>query len=168
MSEDIRKNEAEKPLSREKKSALLRYMAILFAVAFVLVLVSLMLQYRTSNQQITALNESTSNALRNAEQLQTENRELQDEVRALEDEIHALESEKQKLSTDLAVAKAQPVADPEQEDRLEAYEALFTALRCTDKEGNVTYSKAMETVKRNRSLLSESADALYQSLLETE
>ena len=166
MSEEIREKETEKPLSQEKKSALLRYMAILFAVAFVLVLVSLMLQYRSSNQQILALNESTSTALRNAEQLQTQNRELQDEVRALEDDVRALESEKQKLSVELAAAKAQPLADPEQEDRLEAYEALCTALRCTEREGNVTFSRAMGVLKERHSLLSEDARALYEGLLQ--
>ena len=43
--------------------------------------------------------------------------------------------------------------------------ALLTALGCETREGNVTYSRAMETVEANRQYLSESALAVYESLL---
>ena len=44
-------------------------------------------------------------------------------------------------------------------------DALLTALGCETREGNVTYSRAMETVEANRQYLSESALAVYESLL---
>ena len=64
-------NENEKPaLDERKKSALLRYVAIMFAVAFVLVLFSLLGQMRNSMSTISELNQSSSSALQKAEQLQ--------------------------------------------------------------------------------------------------
>ena len=41
--------ETGKPLSEKRKSALLRYMAVLFCAAFILVLISLILQTHSSD-----------------------------------------------------------------------------------------------------------------------
>ena len=72
--------EAEKPQAMTPKSrnALLRYMTILFAVAFLVVTVSLVISMRTSQNTITALNQTSASALQNAEQLQDSNRDLSD------------------------------------------------------------------------------------------
>lgn len=45
-----------KPLSEKRKAALLRYMTILFSAAFVLVLISLILQMHSSEAKISELN----------------------------------------------------------------------------------------------------------------
>ena len=42
-----------KPLSEKRKAALLRYMTILFSAAFVLVLISLILQMHSSEAKIS-------------------------------------------------------------------------------------------------------------------
>ena len=44
--------ETGKPLSEKRKSALLRYMAVLFCAAFILVLISLILQTHSSKAQV--------------------------------------------------------------------------------------------------------------------
>ncbi|MFQ8766158.1 MAG: hypothetical protein ACLR8U_06355 [Oscillospiraceae bacterium] len=47
-----------------------------------------------------------------------------------------------------------------------AYEALLTAMNCDTREGNVTFSRAMETVARYADCLSEEALAEYEKLQE--
>ena len=89
--------ETGKPLSEKRKSALLRYMAVLFCAAFILVLISLILQTHSSKAKISELNAASTSALSNAEALQNENRALQD------DKI-ALEKENQELQDKLGVA----------------------------------------------------------------
>ena len=64
-----------------KRNAFLRYMTIIFAVAFLLVLISLVLQAHTAKAALSDLKESNSSALSNAavnaELLQDENRKRQ-------------------------------------------------------------------------------------------
>ena len=60
------------PISDEKRTALLRYMAILFGVAFLLVLLTFLIQLRDSKQTISELNKSNASALQNAGKLQDE------------------------------------------------------------------------------------------------
>ena len=55
------------PLSEARKTALLRYMAVLFAVAFLLVLLSLILQAHSSKATISELTQTSSSALSNVE-----------------------------------------------------------------------------------------------------
>ena len=75
--------QAPAPLSDARKAALLRYMAILFAVAFVLVLLSLILQTHSSKSTISELSAASTSALDNAVKLQEENRALQEEQQQL-------------------------------------------------------------------------------------
>ena len=66
-------------LDERKKNALLRYVAIMFAVAFVFVLLSMFGQMRDSKSAISELNQSSSSALQKAEALQEHNQELEKE-----------------------------------------------------------------------------------------
>ena len=73
----------------------------------------------------------------------------------------------QKASDD---AEAQLTATQEENQRAidytkEAYDALMVAVSATTKEGNVTYSKAMDSLKLLHIYLSESAGEIYKSLL---
>ena len=67
------------PVDDGRKNALLRYIAILFAVAFLFVLLSLVMQMRDSRATISELNAASASALKNAETLQDGNRQLQEE-----------------------------------------------------------------------------------------
>ena len=172
------------PLSDARKAALLRYMAILFAVAFVLVLLSLILQTHSSKSTISELSAASTSALDNAVKLQEENRALQEENRALQeeqqlqdelDELQKKLDEETALNEQLLAASQDEEKDAKQELRdkeqeLEhtrmAYEALLTAMNCDTREGNVTFSRAMETVARYADCLSEEALAEYEKLQE--
>ena len=166
------------PLSDARKAALLRYMAILFAVAFLLVLLSLILQTHSSKSTISQLSAASTSALDNAVKLQEQNRTLQEEKQQLQDQ---LDETQQKLEEETALndqlleaAKDEESADQkeikEKEQQLEhtrlAYEAPLTAMGCDTHEGNVTFSRAMETVARYKDCLSENALAEYEKLQE--
>ena len=167
----------KKPLSDRKKTALLRYMAILFAVAFVLVLMSLVLQMHNSQATISQLHETNSNALTNAEQLQAQNRDLQQEKTDLQTQLDDLQkqlddekaqNETLQKANDEAAQKltdAEQTSEKELAHTQEAYDALLTAVSCTTREGNVTFSKAMDTLKTLHIYLSDNARTVYESLL---
>ena len=146
--------EPEKQFSDEKKTALMRYMTVMFAVAFLMVLVSFLIQ----NHSITELSESTNNLSGRVEALQEQNRELEDENEALKQEIEALTEQHE-------TAKSEHQETATLREKVETYEALVTALSCETKEGNLSYSNAMETLKFNQKYLSEPAKQLYRTLL---
>ena len=75
------------PVSDHKRTALLRYMTILFAVAFALVLLSYLIQVFSSRDTISQLSATSASALQNAERLQETNRDLTDENERLNDEL---------------------------------------------------------------------------------
>ena len=85
-----------KPIDEKKKLALLRYLAILFAVAFVLVLVSLLGQMRSTNAAMDQIN-----ALQKAESLQEQNRQLEQDrhrtAAAYEALLEAMEADPEDL-----------------------------------------------------------------------
>ena len=93
MTEEKAENTGEKQeifqmrVSESKRTALLRYLIIMFAVAFVLVLMSMVLQVRSSNATVSELHQSSTSAMAKAQQLQDNNRALHDRVTALEQEL---------------------------------------------------------------------------------
>ena len=183
MDEEKKTTPAEQPqppapLSDARKAALLRYMAILFAVAFLLVLLSLILQTHSSKSTISELSAASTSALDNAVKLQEQNRALQEEKQQLEDELDAVQKkldEETALNDQLLQATQDEQSDAKQELRDKeqeldhtrlAYEALLTAMNCDTHEGNVTFSRAMETVARYQECLSENALAEFEKLQE--
>ena len=115
-----------KPLSEKRKAALLRYMTILFSAAFVLVLISLILQMHSSEAKISELNAASTSALSNAEALQAENRSLQDEKIALEQENKELQAKLDELNEKLdAASQAEEDAAAAENENV----AVMTVLR---------------------------------------
>lgn len=165
-----------KPLSEKRKAALLRYMTILFSAAFVLVLISLILQMHSSEAKISELNAASTSALSNAEALQAENRSLQDEKIALEQENKELQAKLDELNEKLdAASQAEEDAAAAENEMIkslrterdrtkEAYEALLEAKSCDTREGNVTFSRAMQTLERLKDYLGPTALEEYQTL----
>ena len=160
-----------KPLSEKRKAALLRYMTILFSAAFVLIL-----QMHSSEAKISELNAASTSALSNAEALQAENRSLQDEKIALEQENKELQAKLDELNEQLdAASQAEKDAAAAENEMIkslrteldrtkEAYEALLEAKSCDTREGNVTFSRAMQTLERLKDYLGPTALEEYQTL----
>ena len=171
------KKDAQQPLSGARKTALVRYIAILFAVAFLLVLLSLILQAHSSKATISELTKTNTSALSNVEQLQAQNRDLQDEKKTLTEEKTALETQVDELQAKLDEMQkaAEDEEDAENSERTkleqdlartkEAYEALLVAKSCETHEGNVTFSKAMDTLADLEEYLGTEARAEYEKLL---
>ncbi len=87
-------------LNEQKKNALLRYMAILFGLAFLLVLLSFLIQMRDSRETISDLSQSNASALQNAGKLQDDNMSLLLENEELRERIASLETELSKAEQD--------------------------------------------------------------------
>lgn len=130
----------------KKRTALLRYMTVMFAAAFVLVLMSFLLEAKKHDNTAVQYN----SVLGKAEQLQEENRELQRELTAARKYVQIAREEGEE-----DVANTQT-----------AYEALLKVMTTENpKDGDVEYSKAVETVKNLQKFLSNEAVALFEEVM---
>ena len=138
MNEENKNIQPEKTgLDETKKNAMLRYIAIMFAVAFIFVLLSLVGQMRDTEAALSQLNQSSSSALEKAEQLQDHNRELESEnaylagrIEELEKQLMLTEAETQseQLEADLSEAEQQATAiGTELDNTKKAYSLLAKA-----------------------------------------
>lgn len=160
------------PVDDGRKNALLRYIAILFAVAFLFVLLSLVMQMRDSRATISELNAASASALKNAETLQDDNRQLQEENAALKEEVESLQDQLEDAEASSDEAWEQQLAEAKQEGQSirEAYENLLTLMRegTAGQEGNVAISKALESLELLQDYLGTQGQKEYQSLIEGE
>lgn len=136
----------ETQLSREKRNALLRYIEILFLVAFVLVAVSLFAQMRTTKTTLSDMNHASESMLSKAEDLQDQNRRLLDDNTALRAQIAAQTAKNQDMKI--------------------AYDALANVLASPYSEETIEYSRELETVYNYRDLYSEAAWSLFETYID--
>ena len=169
------------PMEEGRKNALLRYIAILFAVAFLFVLLSLMMQMRDSRATISELNAASASALKNAEKLQSDNEELRTENAQLQEQLELLQEEKEQLEQALEEAEAAKgdaaleaeirTAQQTQTKIRQAYEYLLEAMETVtpgSQEGNVAASKVLENLALLQEYLGAKGQEIYQSLIEGE
>ena len=169
------KPEKKKPTAVRER-ALITYIALLFTVAFVLVLLSFLAQQR----DISQLNENASSALSRAEKLQDENRELIEDNQTLRQQLQeALDRQEelsqaaQKAGSERAQAQeAQASLQGEldgvkaaKENQLKAYELLLQAQRALDEERTEDFQKNMTELAALADSLDTLGKALYQELL---
>lgn len=166
MNEETQ-NQPEKALDDKRKNALLRYVAILFAVAFLFVLFSLVLQMRDSRANISTLDQDRASALQKAEQLQDTNRELQTKVEALNKQLEDMQSELDRQTEENETLRKE--IENAQGKTLEAYELLLQARKLVtpgSQEGNVAAARIMENLKNLEEYLGEAGLEEYHRLLE--
>lgn len=145
----------EEKLDERRKSAVLRYIAVLFAVAFLLVLISMLGQMRDSSNTISQLSQSSTSALQKAEQLQDRNRELEEQLA----EMTALQEEKEALQGQVEALEKAPTA----------YEQLLLAMDLVTPgamEGNVAAEQALDNLEQMKDHLGPKGLEKYESLLE--
>ena len=174
------KSPEKAPVDDGRKNALLRYIAILFAVAFLFVLLSLMMQMRDSRATISELSAASASALKNAESLQDNNRQLQEENDALKEALQEAQDQAEALQEQLDEADAlrqeaveqQKKADAEEAEAIRSdYETLLEALDTVtpgSQEGNVSASKLLDNLELLQEHLGARGQQAYQSLLEGE
>ena len=113
-------------LDEKRKTALLRYVAILFAVAFVLVLISLLGQARHSKTAITELSQTSSSALQKAEQLQQDNQSLSEANEELVQDKKYLQQQVEQLTEEIETLEEElETVRQEQADLQKAYDTLL-------------------------------------------
>ncbi len=157
MSEENKKRTPQEPepqaekLPKAKRTALIRYIAILFVFAFLIVLGSLFLQYRsTATRQISDLTSEKTSALAQAEQLQNDNLELQKTVAKLEADAD----------------EAQKAHEEELAEQQKVYDALIRLLSKPDKINDPRFVEAVKTVTEGKDKLSQAAWEAYAAYAE--
>ena len=172
--------QAQKPagLDEKRKRALLVYMAVLFSAAFILVLLSFLIQLRDSRATISSLSEASQSALANAQQLQSDNAELQELVTQLQQELADSAVQTAELEAELELSQAarseaeQAAEDAEDraantkeqlteaENRADAYRYLSVLLRA---ETDYTRAEALKRLEPLAEFLDADAYGVYQS-----
>lgn len=162
-------------LSEKRKRALINYMAILFAVAFLLVALSLAIQYRDSQNTISQLGANARTAMEKAENLQDENQhltqKLADAQAALDEKTRELE-DVQSAMADLENANeslrgANTELTREKTDALNtaaAYQCLARAQAALASGDDAAFRSAIDQLRTLSRYLSAEDQALYQSL----
>lgn len=149
--------------TQNRQNALLRYMIIMFAVALVLVLLSMVLQNKDSNSTITQLHTSSTNALAKAEALQNKNRELEEKLASQKTEsetkIFALQKELE------ATRKAAEALQKAKDDEIKVYTALLTLLSGSLAQEDPLYAPTLKIVEDGRAYLSVEAAGLFDAWL---
>lgn len=181
------KKEEEAPLSPRRKQALVTYMALLLALAFLIVTVSLFIQQQHSEGTINTLNQNANQALSRAEQLQTENENLRSSNKSLQSQVDRLTAELDAANTALedAIGSLDDLeasyddlqdAQTQSQEALQAmtkaqagsttaYNALIRALQAKQKGNRKELSEAMELLADYHQYLSQEALNLYRVLL---
>lgn len=156
MSEEMKNTQPEKTgLDETRKSALLRYVAILFAVAFVLVLISMLSQVRDSKSAITELSQSSTSAIQKAEKLQEENQDLRQANVELQQDKKFLQQQVLQMTDDVeSLEQLLDAAVEHQDNLLEAYEALLTAMETGE----------TENLEQFKEILGENGLKAYETL----
>ncbi len=158
----------EPVLDEKRKNALMRYMAVLFGVAFFLVVLTYLIQLRDTNQTISQLSTNNASALQNAESLQEENRSLNDTVKADREKMAGLETEvatqemtiaqleedlaEQKDATQEAYAEVSEM-ETQGKETLRTYEILLTAEQDMEKKAYELVRLALVSLGENYSKL---------------
>lgn len=167
---------AKSVLPEARKRALINYMAILFAVAFLLVALSLGIQYRDSQATISQLGASASSAMEKADKLQEENRQLQQRLQDLEDQMAVLSEQLADTQTALVDAENQDdvLSGTNQEllqekldaeNRAAAYQLLAQAQNALNKGNTSSFLSAMTDLTNLSGYLDAAEQSIYQELL---
>lgn len=152
------------PVNQQKRTALLRYMTILFAVAFALVLLSYLVQVFNSRSTITQLNAASASALQNAERLQDTNRELTEQNNQLKAELDNANALAQEYSESVRTEKEGARIDGRNAgiaDTQAVYDILVKAAMTEDE---TEKAKLLKELEGKEACLSDEAKAAIQTL----
>lgn len=163
-----------------KRTALLRYMVIMFAVAFVLVLMTMVMAVKSSHSTMSEMNKSAlekTRDLQDANRLQAELLEQKEqELTAVQQQLSQSKADGKALAEQLVEVTAQrDQAEMEieslntaKENQAEASEALARVLIGPRTEGDVEYARAVETLRTMKEHLDPAVVALYEEWLKLE
>jgi len=124
-AEDSSPANEKKPCPTYKSTGLGRYLAILFAAAFLMLLLAYFMQLRTSEETLGSLKQSLT-SMESLDELVKENQQLHDEIDRLEDSYDSLENELEQTKKELE--NKLTAAEQESGTRLQAirsWEAVY-------------------------------------------
>ena len=136
----------EKPvpsLPADKQKPVYVYIAILFAAAAMLIVISL-LMHRHSNEEVLGQLQSSVNALEALQESQLQNIELQKEVDGLEEQLTALNAQADEAAK--TAEALQWLAIIEQQYGMEEYETCFESIEKFKLSGTVDYLPTENTL----------------------
>jgi len=119
------------------------YLAILFAAAFLLLLMSYFMQQRVNREAVDNLQQTSNSAAQTLEQILLERDELKEQSTQLEEQVAALQSQAEADQADLSDAKQAIVQAQEETDALNK----LNQLRSLYNQGR--YQDARELLDRN-------------------
>lgn len=174
--------EEEKKVAPEKRNrAFLRYMAFLFGVAFLLVVVSLVMTQHNSMETISEMNQNHSSTLIRVEQLQEnyqkaieEKSQLMQRLQELETQAEALQEQNRELtgtnaSLEEELGRERAQAETEQnriQEELEVYQLLCKAQLALEQGRIGDFNTCMKELSQRQDKLTQEAKEVYQMLLQ--
>ncbi len=176
MPQEPKKEVPAKKKTAVRERALITYLALLFGVAFILVLLSFVMQQR----DISQAHKNTSNALSRAEQLQDDNRDLAEKLQEVEEELEDYQYDNEELEDTIAemnkklLDKDQEISNLKEEIQKaaakpqqtpDAYELLLQAQKALQEEKTAEFRAAMDKLAAQKDTLGTSGKALYEELL---
>ena len=168
MSEEKKTQEA--PVSEQKRTALLRYMVILFAVAFALVLLSFLIQASNSQSTIDQLSATSTSALQNAEQLQENNWALTEEIERLNEELDnatlAILEYQESAQAEKNAAYQEGVAKGREEGAAQTRKAYTLIAQALEEENPEALKRILDELEPIKGNLSQDAQKEYDNILQ--
>lgn len=171
--EDAEREALEKgkfSLSATRRRALINYMAILFSVAFLLVALSLGIQYRDSQATISQLEAKGNSAIEKANQLQEDNRALQEQVSMLEEQLKEIRNALTESDMQEAIAQGANqellVENLMARNRADAYQQLSRAQAALQSEKQAEFLAAMTELTELHTWLDIEDQMTYEALLD--
>lgn len=143
--------EHEKP---SKRNPVLFYLMILFAVAFLLLLMSFLMQRRSNQEAMSHLEETSNSAVESLENKLKENQQLKDQVTQLEEE-------NQQLTSQLEEQSGQTARQQEELEQMVRALAALNTLRSLYNQGQ--YSDARDFLA-GQELTADNAYVIEESL----
>ena len=177
---------AEEILSRKRRMALVSYLAILFAVAFLLVAISMVIENRQLQESEGNLNSRIRQIQADNEVLQEKNKKMTEENTAVKQQlneaqqenaaaaasIETLTGEKQTLTEQKQALEEEKHTLTEERDKLknradesrQVHELLWQAM-AADEEGNLSrVAELLAQIEPLEDLLSETEREIYEEL----
>ena len=163
-------NPTDIPIPGERKASLVRYLAVLFAIAFMLILLTYFIQVRDSHDTISELSQTNASALQNAEKLQNENRAMREENIRLAEELESKESQWNDDMEDLltkmdGITEENTIATEASIAIQHTYELLMEAITAAQSQNTPLLLTILAEIELSKEDLSEGALAIYNQIV---
>lgn len=167
-NEAVEKSAEEEILSRKRRMALVSYLAVLFAVAFLLVTVSMVIENRQLQDSAGTLTSRIRQLQADNEKYQETNKKLVEansSIGGLKDANTALQKEKEELETKNASLTEEASKLSEKAARtVQVHELLYAAVAANEEGDFEKLEELLEQIEPMKDLLCPTALEIYMEL----